>query len=644
MLLFQSWVHLVILIIAYLTFLPFSYSSSHDQVKPTSQNIEVFFPFHHHSQPIPSSNPLSSSSSNVPHHQYSTTSLDATLAKAFAGLVASIVVVAGVLFFCRKYNAGRGSVNTKIMGIRRPREIRVNINNDDHQLKPIGGDDKTGLVVDENGLDVIYWRQLQLSSNDLPKKDSLSKAEKKYQELIGISKREFPKPSIINSSTTLNSRELQVQVQQSSIPPLRAAQSGHFTRSPSTSSTNDMATALFGYVAANRISAKSNNVSPNNATKLSTDPTAQIFILDPYKSQKTAMVIRSLHITRKEILDALLEGKMSLDLETLQKLSDIAPTKEEEEQILAFNGNQTKLADAESFIYHLLKSVPSPFARLKAMLFLSKYDSKVCYLKMSLQTLELGCNELRTNGVFYKLFEAIATTQGTITTEFNLNELRNRCNMKNDNECTHQLEAIVEQVIINEGKRSITRQSQTLKGRNGTSRKSESSLRQRDDHEYRTLGLPVIEGLCKELSHVKKAAYIDYTAVERTCFSLKAGFVEIRELFIENTNDGNKLEDDGFVETMKRFLYRAEEDVKIVKKDEKRVEELVKKTREIYFQNQEIITSTASSDGDHQNLLQVFVMVRELIRMVDQICTDIAGNLKKMETDGLRFQRLSSIL
>ncbi|KAI3954042.1 hypothetical protein MKW98_017866 [Papaver atlanticum] len=638
MLLFQSWVHLVILIIASLTFLPFSYSSSHDQVKSTSQNnIEVFFPFHHHSQPIPSSNPLSSSSSNVPHHQNNTrtTSLDATLAKAFAGLVASIVIVAGVLFFCRKYHAGRVSVNTK-MGIRRPREIRVNINNDHQQLKPIGGDSKTGLVVDENGLDMIYWRQLQSSSNDLRKKDSLSKTEKKYQELIGISKREFPKPYVINSSTTLNSRELQVQVQQSSNPPPRAAQSGHFTKSPSTSSTNDMATALFGYVAANRISPKSNSVSPNNARKLSTDPTAQIFILDPYKSQKTAMVIRSLHITRKEILDALLEGKMSLDLETLEKLSDIAPTKEEQEQILAFDGNQTKLADAESFIYHLLKSVPSPFARLKAMLFRSKYDSKICFLKMSLQTLELGCNELRTNGVFYKLFEAIATTQGTTTTEYNLNELRNLCNMKNDNECTHQLQAIVEQVIINEGKRSITRQSQTLKGRNGTSRKSESSLRQRDDHEYRTLGLPVVEGLGKELSHVKKAAYIDYTAVERTCFSLKAGFVEIRELFIENINDANiKLEDDGFVKTMKIFLHRAEEDVKIVKKDEKRVKELVKKTREIYFQNQEIITSTASSDGHHQNLLQVFVMITELIRMVDQICTDIAGNLKKMETDGL---------
>ncbi|KAI3931387.1 hypothetical protein MKX01_040304 [Papaver californicum] len=644
MLLFQSWAHLVILFIAYLTFLPFSYSSSHDQVKSTSQNIEVFFPFHYYSQPIPSSYPLSSSSNNVPHHQNNTTtSLDATLAKAFAGLVATIVVVAGVLFFSRKYHGGRDSVNTK-MGIRRPREIRVNINNDD-QLKPTGRDNKTGLVVDEDGLDVIYWRQLQSSSHDLPK-DSSSKTEKKYQELIGISKREFPKPSVINSSTP---RELQVQVQQSSNPPPRAADhsmtpANKTTKSPSTSSTNDMATALFGYVATNRISPKSNNVSPNNARKSSTDPTAQIYILDPYKSQKTAMVIRSLHITRKEILDALLEGRMSLDLETLEKLSDIAPTKEEQEQILAFNGNQTKLADAESFIYHLLKSVPSPFARLKAMLFRSKYDSKICYLQMSLQTLELGCNELRTNGVFYKLFEAIATNQGTTTTDFNLNELRNLCNVENENECTNQLQAIVEQVIINEGKRSITSQSQTPQGRNRTSRKSESSPVQRDDNVYRTLGLPVVEGICKELSHVKKAAYIDYTAVERTCFSLKASFIEIRELFIENTNDGNKLEDDGFVKIMKRFLYGAEEDVKVVKEDGKRVKQLVKKTREIYFQNQEFITYTASSAGHHQNLLQVFIMVREIISMVDQICTDIAGNMKKMETDGLRFQRLSSIL
>ncbi|KAI3970598.1 hypothetical protein MKX01_024245 [Papaver californicum] len=602
---------LILLFIAYLTFLPFSYSSSHDQVKSTSQNIEVFFPFHYNSQPIPSSNPLSSSSSNVPpYHQNNTTSLDATLAKAFAGLVASILAVTGGYYFCPE---------NIMMGIRRPREIRVNINNDD-QLKPVGGDNKTRLVVDENGLDVIYWRQLQSSSNDLPK-DSLSTTEKKYQELIGNSKREFPKPSVINSSTP---RELQVQVPQSS--------------------TNDMATAVFGYVDTNRISPKSNNVPPNNARKSSTDPTAQIFILDPYKSQKTAMVIRSLHITRTEILGALLEGRMSLDLETVEKLSDIAPTKEVQERILAFNGNQTRLADAESFIYHLLKSVPSPFGRLKAMLFRSKYESKICYLKMSLQTIELGCNELRTNGVFYKLFEAIATNQGITTTDFNLNELRNLCNVKNDNECTNQLQAIVEQVIINEGKRSITSRSQAPQGRKRTNRKSESSPGQRDDNVYRTLGLPVVEGICKELSHVKKAAYIDYTAVERTYVSLKASFIEIRELFIENTNDGNKLEDDGFLKMMKGFLYGAEEDVKVVKEDGKRVKEIVKKTREIYFQNQEFITSTASSDGHHQNLLQVFVMVREIIRMVDQICTDIAGNVKIMETDGLRFQRLSSIL
>ncbi|KAJ6351635.1 hypothetical protein OIU78_007525 [Salix suchowensis] len=53
-------------------------------------------------------------------------------------------------------------------------------------------------------------------------------------------------------------------------------------------------------------------------------------------------------------------------LDTLEKLMRIAPTKEEsqptkeeESQILKSSGNPTRLADTESFLFYLLKVVPS---------------------------------------------------------------------------------------------------------------------------------------------------------------------------------------------------------------------------------------------------------------------------------------------
>ncbi|KAF5746650.1 formin-like protein 4 [Tripterygium wilfordii] len=142
----------------------------------------------------------------------------------------------------------------------------------------------------------------------------------------------------------------------------------------------DLMEALFGYVATNKKSLRGDNSSAKPTCP------SQVVILDPRKSQNTAIIIKSLSISRREILDAL---------------------DEEQSQILDFNGDITRLAVAESYLNHLLKAVSSAFTRFNAMIFRSNYGSEISQLKESLQTFEAACNELRSRRLFVKLLEAI---------------------------------------------------------------------------------------------------------------------------------------------------------------------------------------------------------------------------------------------
>uniref|UniRef100_A0A6N2N3E5 FH2 domain-containing protein n=1 Tax=Salix viminalis TaxID=40686 RepID=A0A6N2N3E5_SALVM len=91
---------------------------------------------------------------------------------------------------------------------------------------------------------------------------------------------------------------------------------------------DDLMEALFGFVATNRKSPKRDSNSSNSNNLLSSSP-AQIVILDARKSQNMAIVLKSLAVSRNELLDALTNGQ-GLSVDALEKLMRIAPTKEEE--------------------------------------------------------------------------------------------------------------------------------------------------------------------------------------------------------------------------------------------------------------------------------------------------------------------------
>lgn len=387
---------------------------------------------------------------------------------------------------------------------------------------------------------------------------------------------------------------------------------------------------LFGYVATNNKSPERNSNSVGRSSHNS-NPPAQMFILDPRRSQNIAIVLKSLAISRKGIVAALIDGH-GLDTDTLEKLVRIAPSNEEHAQILEYEGDLTRLADAESFLYHLLKAVPSAFTRLNAMLFRTNYDLEILFLKQSIQTLELGCKELKTRGLFMKLLEATlkagnrmnaGTARGNAQA-FDLNALRKLSDVKSSDGRTTLLHFVVEEVVRSEGKRCVLSRNRSMSRSMSRSRSTYNpenlTTNEERDKEYKLLGLPMVGGLSAEFSNVKKAATIDYDTFASTSVALTAHAAEIRALNSQCANDRGG----GFVREMEGFLEEAEEELKALREEETRVMDLVKKTTE-YFQ-------AGASKDKAAPPLQLFVIVKDFLSMVDQVCIEIVRSLQKRRT------------
>lgn len=387
--------------------------------------------------------------------------------------------------------------------------------------------------------------------------------------------------------------------------------------------------ALFGCVATNKKSPGRENRTLSPRGDIS-GPPSQIFILETRKSQNIAIVLRSLGVTRKEIIDALVDGQ-GLNVDTLEKLCRIAPTKEEESEVLAFEGDPTRLADAESFLFHILKAVPSAFTRFNAMLFRSNYGTEIQHHKEYLQTLELSCKELRAQRLFLKLLEAIlkagnrmnaGTSRGNAQA-FKLTALRKLSDVKSMDGKTTLLHFVVQEVVRAEGKRCVLNLNQTLRRNNsqttGSSAIPTSKNTTENDEtekEYMMLGLPIVGGLSSAFSNVKKTAAIDSDLLSKTCSMLTAQISEIR-MHLAQRDSVKGL----FGKEMKKFLDAAEKEMKTVREEQDRVMELVKKTTDYY--------QAGASDDIGWQPLQLFAIVKDFLEMVDKVCVEITRNMQK---------------
>ncbi|ESQ34374.1 hypothetical protein EUTSA_v10006885mg [Eutrema salsugineum] len=380
----------------------------------------------------------------------------------------------------------------------------------------------------------------------------------------------------------------------------------------------DLMEALFGYVAVGK---KSPDHGGDNKKPTSTSPT-QIFILDPRKSQNTAIVLKSLGISRDELVESLNEGN-DFHPETLERLARIAPTNEEQSAILQFDGDTAKLADAESFLFHLLKAVPCAFTRLNALLFRANYYPEITHHNKSLKTLDSACTELRSRGLFVKLLEAIlksgnrmnAGTARGDAQAFNLTALLKLSDVKSVDGRTTLLNFVVEEVVRSEGKRCVVNRRSL--NRTSSNSISEVISKEEQEKEYLRLGLPVVGGLSTEFTNVKKAASIDYETVSATCLALSSRAKNARRVL--GQCGGEDGEGERFVKKMVEFLDSVEEEVKLAREEEKKVMELVKRTTEYY--------QAGAVKG--KNPLHLFVIVKDFLAMVDKVCVEIARNLQR---------------
>ncbi|XP_072981206.1 formin-like protein 4 [Typha angustifolia] len=390
----------------------------------------------------------------------------------------------------------------------------------------------------------------------------------------------------------------------------------------------DRIEALFGTVPANNGKDPKSNTT-NSGTSAAAAP-AQICLLDPHKSQNIAIVLRSISLPRDAILHSILTAR-GLSTDTLDKLSRVAPTHDEQILITSFSGEPSLLADAESFLFHLLRAVPSPFARIDAMLFRSNYPLEASHLRTSLQILESACADLRNrSGLFLKLLEAVlkagnrmnAGTARGDARAFDLSALCKLSDVKSTDGTTTLLHFVVQEVVRSEGKRCVINRNYSLRrSDSNTSRSSRSggdSGREEREKEYTKLGLPLVGGLSAELDSVKKAAAVDYDALVSECAALERRVPEIKRL-LDTCGSG-----DGFEREMRGFVLSAEEEIAEVREEQIRVSELVKRTTE-YYQ-----PAAARDKGAHP--LQLFMIVSDFLRMVDQACVDIARNLQMKKT------------
>ncbi|XWS37400.1 hypothetical protein CRYUN_Cryun19dG0039800 [Craigia yunnanensis] len=101
------------------------------------------------------------------------------------------------------------------------------------------------------------------------------------------------------------------------------------------------------------------------------------------------------------------------------------------------------------------------------------------------------------------------------------------------------------------------------------------------------------------------------------CSNLTNRVAEIKQL-VTFCGDSEKT---GFVLEMKGFLEECENELKVVKEEQIRVMELVKRTTEYY-------QAGASKEGG-ANPLQLFVIVKDFLDLVDRVRSDITRKLQR---------------
>ncbi|XP_047321719.1 formin-like protein 3 [Impatiens glandulifera] len=395
----------------------------------------------------------------------------------------------------------------------------------------------------------------------------------------------------------------------------------HELRAGSFQVDEEMMESLFGYGLEKGKGIRMKDLSSSES------PIQYIQIIDAKKSQNLAILLKALNVSTEEVCDALNEGN-ELPGELVHTLLKMAPTSDEELKLRLFNGDITHLGPAERFL-KVMVDIPFAFKRLESLSFVSSLQEDVSSMKETFSILEAACMELKNNRLFLKLLEAVLKTgnrmnDGTYrggAEAFKLDTLLKLSDVKGADGKTTLLHFVVLEIIRSEGVRSAREKRKSVSSvrteeENSTTvdvDHASSSTSATETEYYRGLGLEVVSGLSNELVNVTKAAAIDGDNISATVSKLiqslskTQSFVRCEVASLEKENE--------FRKTLENFAENAEEDIRKVEEEEKRVRNVVKETVD-YFHG-----VSGKEDG-----LRLFITVRDFLVILEKVCKEVKNN------------------
>ncbi|CAN6932960.1 unnamed protein product [Brassica oleracea] len=279
-----------------------------------SQNIEAFFPLNELPPPVPPPRvpPINPAPSSPDRSKITKTVL---VAAAFFFFFHKCVIAR------RRRRDNKDGVENTLPPIPPPETVETTLSREG--FTRLVGNVK-GLILDENGLDVLYWRNLQgqrtsggFQKEILAGEDSGSQEKEVVTEIPLLGGRSSTSRSIIhNDSFEMPPPPILVKKSAPAPPPppppKKVPSPSPLPPPPTVKKAAALSSSALRPPPAPGGSSGSGQVKlkPLHWDKVNPKPTSlkQIFILDPRKSQNSAIVITSLGMTREKLVEALIKG------------------------------------------------------------------------------------------------------------------------------------------------------------------------------------------------------------------------------------------------------------------------------------------------------------------------------------------------
>ncbi|GJN02681.1 hypothetical protein PR202_ga20059 [Eleusine coracana subsp. coracana] len=343
--------------------------------------------------------------------------------------------------------------------------------------------------------------------------------------------------------------------------------------------------SLFGYNAA--------RCSARNEEAQSRSPSLGHHVLDPKRLQNITILMKAVNAAPEQIYAALMQGN-GLNVQQLEALIKMAPTKEEVDKLASYDGDVSALVPAERLL-KLLLTIPCAFARVEAMLYRETFADEVGYIRRSFAMLEDACRELMSCRLFLKLLEAVLKTGNRMNVgtarggamAFKLDTLLKLADVKGTDGRTTLLHFVVQEMV-----------------RSQSAKTAESG------------GPDIVAGLSAELTSVRKTATIDLDVLTTSVSGLAQGLARIRELVAAGLLAGDDERGRGFVDAMAPFVVRAVEVIGELEDGERQVLAHVRDITEYYH---------GDVSRDEASPLRIFVIVRDFLGMLERVYKEVSG-------------------